>query len=1392
MRRIVPIILTLLALIASCGKSAEERVSASCADSLNSQSYRWRYRSLDSAGRCAREALRLATQAGYADGRTEALCHLGFVELMRMDYGAAHSRLLQVRQSSRNELLKLMADVQLMRICQRRSQNKDFYDYMESAQQRMRRLEGQELSDRQRRIWNYCRSDFRLTLYTYYYYLRKEEDARAQLAALYGSRETLEADTAQLAYLCFLAGNQRDMGEGLKGEETIGLMRGLFLSGRHGYDYIGAKCMTSIAVDLLHKERPRASQLVFLREMLQVPDNVDDASLSFWLCRKALRMQEAYGSAFDVSQTHLALARCYRLHGQPRQELGEALLALDGVNAHHRRMTQARGDTSALRPYEARPDTLCRELLWIRDPLAESVPEWMADVREALCMAYSDMGLKYESDYNRNVYLDILDATRQDRRMEQRMDEIAREEGALDRTMLTALLALLLLAPLLAWGIRRIRRSYEGKSAREKAEVEREMARWLAHSDADFASLEERRQEGEEEMAAKEMQLDEQKRRYIDKATSLSIVHAVMPFLDRALNESRKLGREADARPRLRYIGELTDRICLLNEVLTRWIRVRQGAVNLRVESFALQPLLDIVAKSVPLFQQHGIALRVAPSDAVVKADRALTLFMMNTLMDNARKFTPAGGQVSLTATQADGYVEISVTDTGCGLSEADVSLLNGSRVCDTSRIGADAPGNPHMDADQHPHEGIDEHPHEGIDQHPHEGIDHAPQGRKGYGFGLMNCKGIIDKYRKTNPRLFGACLFGVESRRGKGSRFFFRLPPGRLRALSPALAVLCATLLSLLPRPLHAQPFRTITDSIQADPQTLPQDHRLDRAAAYADSVYFANVEGRHAEALAFADTAFACLNEYYTSLTGDTESQMRIYDPDSMSEIGWWRRGVPTDFHLIIDLRNEAAIAALALRQWDTYEYNNEVYTRLYKLMAQDTRLGDYVSGLHHTAQARHTAYIVLVALLFLALAAFTSYYYRHHVLTTFTMRQILELSRRIFEQPDDTHLADLLCEGMNDIHRTDGVALLRQAGHATYSRGCPHRQALAERMTQALRTGTQAEATPPADPRIRLYPLTTKDGQDFGIMALVLHDTPPNANEESLFRLIAGYTATNIYYSSVRVERLRTDIQLTADEQRRVGAEANSVHVQSMVLDNTLSAIKHETMYYPSRIRQLVSSMLDDDGKGRAIPSPAAKQPEDAQSRYDTLTELLSYYKEVFTLLTTCADRQLRHTPLRRSAIPAAELAILAQDAFGQANRHHHRPYPLLVSATPEATVWADRTMARYLMENLIGYLLSLPDGRNLRLDFATSGEMLKFAFALEGSTLTATQLHDLFNPESLRYEEQTDTLRGAELLLARQIIREHDEHVRRGLRIYAEPLQEDRAGIRLVCTLPLKRR
>lgn len=54
---------------------------------------------------------------------------------------------------------------------------------------------------------------------------------------------------------------------------------------------------------------------------------------------------------------------------------------------------------------------------------------------------------------------------------------------------------------------------------------------------------------------------------------------------------------------------------------------------------------------------------------------------MMNTLVENARKYTQEGGKVSLSAEETPDYVEIAVEDNGPGLSER-IVCVSWERKC--------------------------------------------------------------------------------------------------------------------------------------------------------------------------------------------------------------------------------------------------------------------------------------------------------------------------------------------------------------------------------------------------------------------------------------------------------------------------------------------------------------------------------------------------------------------------------------------------------------------------------------------------------------------------------------------------------------------------------------
>ena len=154
------------------------------------------------------------------------------------------------------------------------------------------------------------------------------------------------------------------------------------------------------------------------------------------------------------------------------------------------------------------------------------------------------------------------------------------------------------------------------------------------------------------------MHADNNKRENLARKTCCQVVAECLPFIDRMRSEIRHLAEmpadSAQYAQSLQYVRELAERINEYNDLLSQWIRIRQGVVALNIESFPVQQLFDIVSRSSRSFMQKGVELDVISTDAVVRADRVLTLFMINTLADNARKFTPAGGKVTVEAQQGD------------------------------------------------------------------------------------------------------------------------------------------------------------------------------------------------------------------------------------------------------------------------------------------------------------------------------------------------------------------------------------------------------------------------------------------------------------------------------------------------------------------------------------------------------------------------------------------------------------------------------------------------------------------------------------------------------------------------------------------------------------------
>lgn len=98
------------------------------------------------------------------------------------------------------------------------------------------------------------------------------------------------------------------------------------------------------------------------------------------------------------------------------------------------------------------------ELKWIADEGIKTVPEWILRLREQLSRTYAAMGCKLESDYNRNVYLDLLDYTRQDKALESRYAALEKESRQINALLLLVVIGIFLLIVLFVMLNRRWRK----------------------------------------------------------------------------------------------------------------------------------------------------------------------------------------------------------------------------------------------------------------------------------------------------------------------------------------------------------------------------------------------------------------------------------------------------------------------------------------------------------------------------------------------------------------------------------------------------------------------------------------------------------------------------------------------------------------------------------------------------------------------------------------------------------------------------------------------------------------------------------------------------------------------------------------------------------------------
>jgi hypothetical protein len=121
-----------------CFSACQDNPNRAEVDRLNSISYAYHYKNIDSTIHYANAALLLSDK--YDGGKAEALNNLAFASIARMDYRDAFRQLDSIVGITNNQVELLISNIQQMRLCQRESHNKEFYDYLEKARKCLKRI----------------------------------------------------------------------------------------------------------------------------------------------------------------------------------------------------------------------------------------------------------------------------------------------------------------------------------------------------------------------------------------------------------------------------------------------------------------------------------------------------------------------------------------------------------------------------------------------------------------------------------------------------------------------------------------------------------------------------------------------------------------------------------------------------------------------------------------------------------------------------------------------------------------------------------------------------------------------------------------------------------------------------------------------------------------------------------------------------------------------------------------------------------------------------------------------------------------------------------------------------------------------------------------------------
>jgi len=146
-------------------------------------------------------------------------------------------------------------------------------------------------------------------------------------------------------------------------------------------------------------------------------------------------------------------------------------------------------------------------------------------------------------------------------------------------------------------------------------------------------------------------------------------------YLDYVLSEEPNATLK-DLRPDLEIAKHNADRLLALTNDLLDIQRMESGRLQLKVETGSFRDLLKQCIEEIqPLLEQknQNLHMKIPAGRMPIRADHLRLCQAIVNLLNNAVKFTPNGGDITISVQENNGEIQVAVHDTGIGVDRKDL-----------------------------------------------------------------------------------------------------------------------------------------------------------------------------------------------------------------------------------------------------------------------------------------------------------------------------------------------------------------------------------------------------------------------------------------------------------------------------------------------------------------------------------------------------------------------------------------------------------------------------------------------------------------------------------------------------------------------------------------------